>query len=409
MTMTECPYSPFDLEVMADPYPFYAWLRSHAPVYEVPGAGYITVSRYQDIMEVCKNPDIFSSRVSGFLRRDEGGKVRVQDTGVSDPRLGVVLGIEDPPVHTRQRGLLSKCFAPRVRQTEPWLRDRCESHMAKALAQGGLDYMDEYASLVPAEAIAHLLGFPLEDARQIQNWSSLCAQTIGGVVTDSDLEADAPAIMDFHLYLGEKLAEAQKSPGDNVMGDLSRLLADKNSSLTEDEVFGILFQVLVGANETTVAAIGSALFLSGQFPDVFTTVRNNKTLIPNYLEEVLRRETPAQGNYRKTAVDVELAGVTIPAGSTLTLLWAAANRDENEFEKPEQLIIDRPNIKNHLGFGQGIHFCVGAALARLETRVALEAFFATTGGTTVSLSEEPATYIPSLFIRRLARLHVQFS
>jgi cytochrome P450 len=193
------------------------------------------------------------------------------------------------------------------------------------------------------------------------------------------------------------------------MGDLTRLLTEKDSGLTEDEVFGILFQVLVGANETTVAAIGSALLLSAQFPDVFATVSKNQTLIPNYLEEVLRRETPAQGNYRKTTVDTKLAGVTIPAGSTLTLLWAAANRDENEFENPEQLIIDRPNIKNHLGFGQGIHFCVGAALARLETRVAMEAFLATTGGSTVSLVEEPVTYIPSLFIRRLARLNVRFS
>jgi len=407
--MTTCPYSPFDLEVMADPYPFYTWLRSHAPVYEVPGAGYFTVSRYQDIMEVCKNPDIFSSRVSGFLRRDENGRVQVQDAGVSDPRSGVVLGIEDPPVHTQQRGSLSKCFAPRVRQIEPWLRSRCESHMARAMDQGGMDYMAEYASLVPAEAIAHLLGFPLEDARQLQHWSSLCAQTVGGVVTDEDLEKNVPAIMEFHQYLGEKLVEAKKSPGDNVMGDLARLLMEKNSGLTEDEIFGILFQVLVGANETTVAAVGSALLLSGEFPDVFAAVNKNQALIPNYLEEVLRRETPAQGNYRKTAVDTELAGVTLPAGSTLTLLWAAANRDENEFENPEQLIIDRPNIKNHLGFGQGIHFCVGAALARLETRVALEAFLAATGNATFSLAEEPVTYIPSLFIRRLARLNVRFS
>ena len=407
--MAACPYSPFDIGVMADPYPFYSWLRNHAPVYEVPGANYYTVSRYEDIKTVCANTDVFSSKVSGFLRRDDSGTVQIQDAGVTDPGSGVVLGIEDPPVHTQQRGPLSKCFAPRVRKMEPWLRNRCDVHMATAMANGGMDYMAEYASLVPAEAIAYLLGFPLEDAGQLQHWSTLCSQTVGGVVTDKDLEKNAPGIMDFHQYLHDKLAEAKKFPADNVMGDLVTLLKDTSASLSEAEVFGILFQVLIGANETTVAAIGSSVHLSEQFRDVFVSVRENPALIPKYIEEVLRRETPAQGNYRKTSVDTELAGVSLPADSTLTLLWAAANRDEREFDSPEQLLLDRPNIKNHLGFGQGIHFCVGAALARLETRVALEAFMEATTRVTVTLTESSASYTPSLFIRRLASLDMQFA
>jgi cytochrome P450 len=138
-------------------------------------------------------------------------------------------------------------------------------------------------------------------------------------------------------------------------------------------------------------------------------VQTDHALIPNYLEEIIRLEKPAQGNYRKTTRETVLADVRLPKGSPLMLMWGSANRDEHEFENAGELILDRPNIKNHLGFGQGIYFCIGAALARLEARVAMEVFLSRCEKLTVHLTYQKPEYLPSLFIRRLSKLEVSFS
>ena len=408
--MTEaCPFSPFDPTVMADPYEYFAWLRANAPVYEVPNAGYFAISRYQDIKEICKNPAIFSSVCTGFLRRDKGGQIRVMDTDTTDSASGLELGAADAPHHTRHRGPLSKTVAPRVRQLEGWLRDLCETVLDSAINRGSMDFMEEYASLVSSRAVSHLIGLPPEDAKQLESWSAVSAQIIGGVSSDAELMENGTAILDFRQYLADKLSEAREFSGDNVMGDLCTLMRSSDNDLTEGEILGILFQLVVGAHETTAAIIGCALQMSEYFPDIYADVQTDHALIPNYLEEIIRLETPAQGNYRKTTRETVLAGVRLPKGSPLMLMWGSANRDEHEFENAGELILDRPNIKNHLGFGQGIHFCIGAALARLEARVAMEVFLSRCEKLTVHLTYQKPKYLPSLFIRRLSKLEVSFS
>ena len=395
--MSDCPINPFCAESIQNPYPFFSWLRANAPVYRVPETGHYMVATYDAVKEVCKRPDIFSSKMSRILQRDAQGKVNLVEIDNQEPENGIVLGAEDGDFHHKHRAILSKCFTPQVRKLEPLIRQIARQSIADL--QSSCDLMEDFAKLVPRHVILELLGIPIEDAAFIDEATHAAITLVGGVNTDEQLMKDAPKLIALQKYLvGHLSNDMAVSP---VMVSLREAISA--AELSHGEVLGILFQLVIGGIETTVSVLGSMLDILNTDAKICSTLREDPTLIPAFVEEALRFESPAQGNYRICTQDYELAGVIIPAGASVTLLWGSANRDEAVFPEAGQLVLNRDNIKSHLAFGHGIHFCLGANLARMESVIAIEEWLLS--GCKASTSSAKR-YHESLFIRCLQQMPV---
>ena len=192
------------------------------------------------------------------------------------------------------------------------------------------------------------------------------------------------------------------------MGDLARLaLAGPEAGLSRDEALGIAYQLVVGGSETTVGLLASAMRFAAELPGAWERLRAGPGEIPAFVEESVRLETPGLGSYRRTTRALEIEGVVLPEGATLALLWASANRDEAEFSGPDRFVLHRPNIKAHLGFGYGTHFCLGAAVTRMETRIVLEVLLARASRARIARPPEELRFVPTVFIRRLVALEAE--
>ena len=254
--------------------------------------------------------------------------------------------------------------------------------------------------------IAGLIGLPGEDIPQLKRWSDSGIAILSGTNTPAQLAEHAAQVAQMAAYFIRHFDEAARGPKEDVIGDLVRA-TQGSEALTRDEVISILLQILVAGNETTTSLISSALLLLLENPDVEARIRSERTLLEPFLEEVLRLESPLHGHFRVVRRDTHIAGQSLPQGSRVMLLWGAANRDGDEFPNPDAIDLARPNAKAHLGFGIGIHHCIGAALARLESRVVFETLLARTSA--LRRTEEKVTYASSLLVRSLAALPVEIA
>jgi cytochrome P450 len=254
--------------------------------------------------------------------------------------------------------------------------------------------------------IAGLIGLPGADIPQLKRWSDSAIAILSGVNTPAQLAEHIAQVGQLADYFGRRVDEAARAPGDDVLGDLVRA-TEGSEALTREEVVAILLQILTAGNETTTSAIGSALLLLLQNPEVEARIRADGSLLEPFIEEVLRLESPLHGHFRLVRRDTEVAGMPLAQGSRVMLLWGAANRDGDEFPNPVAIDLTRRNGKAHLAFGLGIHHCIGAALARLETRVVLETLLARTHA--LRLADRKIAHVPSLLVRSLVALPVELS
>jgi cytochrome P450 len=254
--------------------------------------------------------------------------------------------------------------------------------------------------------IARLIGLPSEDVPQLKRWSDAALSVLSGLNTPAQLAEQVRQVNELVAYFSARVDEAALAPSDDVLGDLVRA-SEGSDALTRDEIVSILAQLLTAGNETTTSLIGSALLLLLRNPHLESRIRADRTLLEPFIEEALRLETPLHGHFRLVRRDTEVAGAPLPEGSRVMLLWGAANRDGDEFPNPDAIDLARPNAKAHLGFGFGIHHCIGAALARLEARITLETLFARTSA--LRRVEEKTAYVPSLLVRCLAALPVELA
>ncbi len=403
-------WNPVDPETVENPHPFWAWLRKEAPVWEVPDAGYFTVSRYSDVLEVSRDSDTFSSELLAIVQRDDSGLPRLLQTELVRRPQARVLGVADGEMHTRHRRVVGRTFSPsrmeRMSSLALEIADRCVADFADA---SEVDAIEALAIPLPLELMTRLLGLPLEDWADLQSWTDHAMRMAGGLATSEELAQSAKETQRFQAYLDERLEEELAHPGEDMMGDLARAVREgesTNSGLERWEALAILFQLVVGGIETTVGLIGAAIYHATQTPGACSNLREDDESIAAFIEEAVRLDGPATGNLRRTTRDTELAGVRLPEGSTLALLWGSANRDEAQFPEPDRFVLDRPNIKAHLGFGHGKHFCLGAALARMETRVALQSLLRTKEHVTLAVDAGTLRHKPSLGIRRLRALPI---
>ncbi|MGH7962026.1 MAG: cytochrome P450 [Candidatus Binatia bacterium] len=355
-------YNPSSPAVQQNPYPYYAYLRQHAPVYQIPDVGFWAVSRYQDVLSILKNPQVFSSAAHSPTMFGESNPF--------PPGAPAMIGT-DPPDHTRLRKLVNRAFTPRrINALEHHMRAVARDLIEQATANE-FDLMNDLADPLPVSVIAGLLGVPPERHRDFKRWADdLVLATNGAAVTPEERTGIRQSIAEWHAHFQAAIAAYRLQPGDNLISDLVRA-EEENQTLTGEEVLSMALLVLLGGADTTTHLIGNAIEALLNHPQQLAQVRENLELVSQVVEETLRYDAPVQVISRQATQAVEVAGTAIPAGAMLYLVLGAANRDERKFADPERFDITR-NTDGQIDFGFGIHFCLGAQVARLEAKAALE-------------------------------------
>ncbi len=400
-------FNPLSPENVADPYPFYRAMRHSAPVYQVPGIGFFIVSRYGDIHHVLSHPEIFSSKQPpGVDTRAPDDVMEILSQGY--PPVDTLL-TNDPPVHSRFRALVNKAFsARRVGALEPKVRQISNELIDRFIGDGKVELVSQFAVGLPMAVIADALGVPRSDMHDFKRWSDDAVAQIGGMIGHERQLECAHSFVEFQLYFEARLEERKSAPRDDLTTDLLNARLDGTKPLDVAEMLSIIHQLLIAGNETTTNLIASAMMLLVCNPDQMRLVTEDTSLIPNMIEEAMRLESPVQGLFRVAKVASEIGGVKIPEGARLVVMYASGNRDEAEFPDPDRFDVRRANARTHLAFGQGEHFCIGAALARLEARVAFETLLTRMPAIRLAAGKNDFAHTPSFILRGLKELHLEF-
>ena len=346
------PVELFTPDFKRDPFPSYRILRDHHPVHRDPRTGAWLLSRFEDVYAALADHATFSS----------------EDTRRADSRLGprrsarVLVG-QDQPGHTRIRRLVNRPFGRgATERLQPEL-DALVTELLDEVTAQPVDIVPALAIPLPVMVIARVLGVAPEDYRRFKAWSDSV------IATDAPAEATSAAVREMHAHFREVAAQRLEEPRDDLISVLVHEEAD-GDPLTEEELLDICQVVLVSGNQTTTALIGNVLNILLDRPDLWARLREDRSLVDATIEEGLRFDSPLQLLWRRAVRDVEVRGVTIPEGSTVAVIYGSANRDEREFPDPDSFRLDR-DLGSHLAFGHGIHYCLGAPLARAELRAVL--------------------------------------
>ena len=397
-------------DVLADPTPLYRYLRSEAPVWEIPGAATFVVTRADLVNEAVVRIDDFSSNLNSLIFRAADGLPRSFDmTEMGDA--AHVLATADPPMHTRHRKLLQPHLAPGcVAGLEGEVTTMVDHLLDDLLATGGGDLVARLADPLPIRVITRVVGLPTEDSSRLVKLVLDVDQILAGIADEDGMARAAASAMEQATYLAEHLQRVIDTPTSVLDDTLLFAICESvtRDELTFEEGVGILVQMLGAGTETTTSLIATAVLMLAHDHRLQDQLRANLSAVPTFIEEVLRLDGPFRFHYRTTLHDTELGGVAIPARARVLLMWAAANLDESAYPDPESLDLERTIAKSHLAFGRGIHFCIGAPLARLETRIAITRLLKST--TDIRLDPElPPRHHRDIFLRRLAQLGVGLS
>ena len=360
-------YDPYDFEIDADPYPVWKRLRDEAPLYFNEKYEFYALSRYEDVERCFVDWETYSSA--------KGSVLEIIKANIEMPP-GMFI-FEDPPDHDLHRGLMSRVFTPRrLAAIEPKVRAFAARTLDPLVGQGGFDLIAELGTEIPMRTIGMLLGIPEEDQAAIRAHIDEGLRIEEGVMPEAGITTQRDTASDDYAAYIDWRAE---HPSDDLTTELlTAEFTDEQGNrrtLSREELLGYIGLLSGAGNETTTRLIGWAGKLLAEHPDQRRAMADHPELIPNAIEEILRYEPPSPVQARYVTRDAEHQGTNVPAGSVMVLLNASANRDERQFEDPDRLDIER-KVKRHFSFGYGLHFCLGAHLARLEARVALEELLA---------------------------------
>jgi len=373
----------FGLPQSDDPYPFYRRLRGLGPAVQI-AQGVWAVSRYDDVVRVLKDHGSFSSRALA---------------GGFGPGATTVIGA-DPPEHTRLRGIVNRAFTPRMVAALGPRACEITARLVDAIeAKGEFDLVADLAVPLPVMIIAEVLGVDPARYDDFKRWSDsfLFSDAAQGRVRDEESRQE------FREYFGDVIEARRRGPRDDLISALTR--AEGEETLTPAEVMAFATLLLIAGNETTTNLIGNAVLALIENPDQLALAQAEPALVANLVEEALRFQSPVQLIMRLAVRDADVGGVTIPAGSLVLPMFASANRDESKFPEPDRFDVRRENARDHVAFGYGIHFCLGAPLARLEAQVALEAVVTRLAG--LELTEERVEWLDSFLLRGPKRLRLR--
>ena len=361
MTTTEAAqFVPRGADTWADPFGMYRALRDQDPVHHVERGDYWVLSRFADVFAAARDTETFSS--ADGLTFSYGERERL---GLDFAPMVML----DPPDHTAFRRLVGRGFTPRkVAELEPAVRAFVDERLDSLIADGGGDVVDTVFKPLPSFVVAHYLGVPPEDRGRFDAWT----EAIVGANSSGDASSAVDAVVELAGYFTELAERRRHDPGDDMTTALVQASLD-GEPVSVEEVLGFAFTMVTGGNDTTTGLLGGSSVLLTEHPDQRQRLIDDRSLLPGAVEELLRLVSPVQGLARTTTRDVEIDGVTVPAGRKVLLLYGSANRDEREFgDDAESLDLERP-IDKILTFGYGAHHCLGASAARLQGRVALDA------------------------------------
>ena len=389
-------------DVLADPYPLYDLLRREAPVWRVPGQDSYLVTDPALIRDVVARPHEFSSNLVSVLHRGDGNSLAAYGvTSFGD--LNNTLATADPPVHTRHRRLLQPHLSPAaIHELTPMVTRITDERLSTLLGAGHGDFVTTVADPVPARVIAEVIGLPPDDVPRLISLVAATGALLDGVTDLDGMGRAAAAALDLLVYSETQLGAARQRPAADRVGLLAVVVdAIDSDAITAEEALSLLVLLINAGTETTSSLLATAVRTLASAPSLQDQLRSEPGRIPDAIEDFLRDDGPFQFHYRWTPGDTTLGGVPIPASSRVLLMWAAANRpspvapDEGALAEPDTSKDKAP----HFAFGRGIHFCIGAHLARLESRIVLDRLLA--GTTSLSLDpDHPPVRRVSVFLRR---------
>jgi cytochrome P450 len=399
-------------EVLECPYPYYERVREEAPVHQTP-LGFWAVSRYEDVLSVVRNPEMFSSlaQSNSFVTTPPPEVIEIAKQGY--PRVNTLLS-NDPPSHTQFRNLVNKAFLPkRVAQLEDSIRKIANDLIDAFINDGKVDLVEQFAVGVPLTVIADALGVDRADMPKFKKWSDDSVAPLSGMLTPERQIECAHSRIEFQKYMVDRVHEREANLRDDLLSDLVSARFDSGErageGMTMAEMLDVIAQLLVAGNETTTKLIAAATLMLVENPEQMAKVRADHSLIPNLVEEALRMEAPVQMLPRFTKEDVEVGGVAIPKGSVVMAMYGCANRDGAKYPNPDMFDVERDNARTQMAFGQGPHFCVGAALARSEARIAFELLLSRLNNIALASVDTPTHRELSMTLRGLTNLHLTFT
>ncbi|MGV0853625.1 cytochrome P450 [Mycolicibacterium phlei] len=397
MTLSEIKLDPYDYDFHEDPYPYYKRLRDEAPLYRNSELGFWALSRHADVLAGFRNSTTLSNKY--------GVSLDPASRGPHASKTMSFLAMDDPD-HLRLRTLVSKGFTPRrIRELEPRVTEIANQHLDTMLerARSGetVDYVDDFAGKLPMDVISELMGVPESDRAQLRAWADAVMHREEGV-TDVP-PAAVEASINLIVYYQGMVAERRKKPTDDLTTALLEAEID-GDRLTDDEILGFMFLMVIAGNETTTKLLANAMYWGHRNPDQVAPLYDDLDRIPEWVEETLRYDTSSQILARTVVGDLTLYDTRIPDGDVLLLLPGSAHRDERVFDNPDRYLIGRDIGSKLMSFGSGAHFCLGAHLARMEGRVALAELFKRIRG--YEVDEANAVRVHSSNVRGFAHLPI---
>jgi cytochrome P450 family 150 subfamily A5 len=402
-----------------NPYPYYEFLRSHGPVWREPHWGIVMVTGFEEATAVFNDPERFSScnTVAGpftpFPVPLEGDDIsEIIEEYRDQLPFGDQLPSFDPPNHTAQRGLLMRLITPkRLKENEEFMWRLCDQQIDEFHASGKCEFVNDYAGPFTLLVVADLLGVPESDHETFRQELQVERRPTHG---EDGKMAHKPLEFLYERFTAY-IEDRRREPRDDIMTALATATFPDGSLPPVDDVMRISANLFAAGQETTARMLGTALRLIGEQPDLQQQLRDERELIPRFIEECVRTESPLQAQFRLARVPVTVGDQEFPAGTNVLLMPGAANRDPRQFDHPDEFRLDRTNGRQHLGFGFGIHACAGAPLARAEGKVSLERILDRMADIRVSEAEHgpPGArhyeYTPVYLMRGLEQLHLEFT
>lgn len=399
----------FDPATQEDWYPTYDLLREEAPIWRMPGTDTYVLTRYEDVNHVLRRTDTFlrgadertpgrgmSSRTSAIYA--EGGWPRLTPLAL------------DPPVHRRYREIADPFFSVQGAERQRELITGIVDDLLDGIEpRGEMEYVTDFAIPLPVRVITTMMGFRIEDIAQLKVWSEAWVLPFRGQLTEEEEIYAGEKGVEFQHHIHATIQAKRKQPDDSVISFFANEARFSGKRpLTDAEIIGMADHLYIGGNETTTFALTSGLWLLLSDPSVHAAVLADRGRVRNFVEEVLRLESPTMGMVRHTARETEIAGVTIPEGSSIHLRYAAANRDPRMFDDPARLNLDRANASRHMAFSIGETHCPGAGLSRLEQNIAIERILDRLPNVRLAPGRNDFTHHPNVTLRAMKQLWVEF-
>jgi len=396
-----------DTDTLKCPYHFDKTLRDTSPVYQDPDSGVYVVSTYDLVREVHKNSAVFSNEFTLAL-----GSVSKLDDEVVDAMertydlgKGTLLTI-DPPEHKGYRDAVKDFFlAPNVAQYRPWITELAQKLIAELPRGQTFNYIEHFTRPLPLSVIMHVLGIPMDMRDLAFKWTVDNVTVLSGVADQKTLVAAQAGLKDEYDWFVGALEERRAQPREDLLNLVAHATYE-GRPLTIEEQLSYCTQFLVAGNETTTATLAEGMRQLCLNPDQQEKIRNDRSLIPNLVEESLRVASPTSNMWRITKQDYELGGTTIPSGSMVLLKYFSSNHDEKMFDQPMEFDVTRSNAKRHIAFGFGTHVCIGQHLSKLEMTIAWEQLFENSTNFRLDCAPEDLEYMPNILLRGLEEIPV---